>query len=479
MRWRVRPALYSNVFHTPYPPFPNSGTAQPKFDVRVDHDYSDGGKLSLSGGVAASEGVVHSGLGPFDVERGTRMSYASLSYDRGGRHIGIFTNLFNGEGANLLTVGATGTPLPLIFDTKTFDFNASDVRLVGTRHLLTFGGNFRHNTFDISLTPTGDDRNEGGGFLQDEIFLSDTYRWVIGGRIDKFSSIEKAVFSPRTTFMIKPTPSQTVRLSYNRAFRAPSYVNNNLDTVILNQVNLGVLHPLVSNFVFPVASIGNPDLTQETMTALELGYTGVVGGRATVNAAVYWNKTDDGIFFTQIGSYSGANPPATWPAVLPNYLLNFIPAPRLPSLFTYQNMGTVKDKGIELSVDGVVNEYVNAFANYSHQFTPVVEGFDISEVNLPPEHRLNLGANFSFNRYFGNVVFNYTDSAFWQDVLDARFHGDTDAYTLINAGFGVRWNEGRYVTSLNVTNLTNADIQQHVFGDILKRQVVGELRVNF
>ena len=130
-------------------------------------------------------------------------------------------------------------------------------------------------------------------------------------------------------------------------------------------------------------------------------------------------------------------------------------------------------------MDGVVNEYVNAFANYSHQWTPVVEAFDLSEINLPPQHRLNVGANFSSDRYFGSVAINYTDSAFWQDVLDARFSGSTEAYTLVNAGVGVRWSDGRYVTSLKVTNLSNADVQHHVFGDIMKRQIVGELRVGF
>ena len=416
------------------------------------------------------------------------MSYASLSYDRGGRHIGVFTNLLNGQGTNLLTVAASGRPLPLLLNTKTFDVNANDVRLVGTRHLLTFGGNYRHNTFEISLAPIDEPRNEGGAFLQDEIFLSDHFRWVVGGRIDKFSSIEKPVFSPHTTFMIKPAPAQTVRVSFNRAFRAPSFINNHLGTVILSQVNLGALHPLLSNFVFPVASAGNPDLKQETVTAIELGYTGVVAGRATVSASMYWNRTDDGIFFTQVGAYSAANPPVTWPSFLPGLpfplsalpasaLINFIPAPGLPSLFTYRNLGAVKDKGIELGVDGVVNEYVNAFANYSYQWTPVVEGFDLSEVNLPPQYRFNVGANFSYDRYFGNVAINYTDSAYWQDVLDVRFWGSTDAYVLVNAGFGVRWDDGRYTTSLKVTNLSNADVQRHVFGDIMKRQVVGELRV--
>ena len=53
----------------------------------------------------------------------------------------------------------------------------------------------------------------------------------------------------------------------------------------------------------------------------------------------------------------------------------------------------------------------------------------------------------------------------------------TDAYTLVSANFGVKWNGGKVVTSLKGTNLTNEDIQQHVFGDILKRSVSAEVRV--
>jgi iron complex outermembrane receptor protein len=490
----ARPAgTIDNAFNTPYPAYPNSGTAQPKFDVRVDYDYANGGTMSFSGGMARTEGAVHSGLGPFDVDRGTRMSYASVRYDKSGRHIGFFTNILDGIGANLLTVGVTGQPLPLNFKTKTFDVDYSDVYLAGERNVLTYGGNFRRNTFNISLAPIGKDRNEGGAFIQDEIFISDHLRWVIGGRVDKFSSIDNAVFSPRTTFMVKPSPAQTIRVSFNRAFRAPSFINNNLGTTILNQVNLSAIHPFLSNFIFPLGSVGNPNLKQETMTAIELGYTGILANRTTVNASVYWNRTDDGIFFTQVGSYSAANPPVTWPSYLPglpfplsalptSFLLNFIPAPGLPSLFTYQNLGTVKDKGIELSVDSVVNEHVNLFANYSYQFTPVVEGFSLSEVNLPPKNRINAGINFSYNRYLGNIAINYTDSAYWQDVLDARFHGSTKSYTLINIGFGVRWADGRYITSLKASNLgatgDNA-IQQHIFGDLIQTQVVGELRVKF
>ena len=37
----------------------------------------------------------------------------------------------------------------------------------------------------------------------------------------------------------------------------------------------------------------------------------------------------------------------------------------------------------------------------------------------------------------------------------------------------------KLVTSLKVTNLGNQEVQQHIFGDIVKRQIVGEARFTF
>jgi len=410
------------------------------------------------------------------------MSYFTTRYQKAGTRVAFFTNILNGNANNLLQRGPDGQPLPLGFDTTTFDIEASDVKTLGTRHVFSYGGNYRHNAFDITLAPNGDDRNEGGGYLQDEIFLGDHFRWVVGGRLDKFSSIDDAVFSPRTTFMVKPTHDHTIRVSYNRAFRAPSFINNNIETAIINQLNLGAINPLLNGviFNFPVAAVGNRDLVQETMNAFELGYTGqFVNNRVLVSAAVYRNKTDDAIFFTQSARYTAANPPPGWP--LPPVVLELIAAAGspLPSEFTYRNLGTVIDKGVELGVDAAVNRYVNVFTNYSYQWDPEVEGFPLSETNLPPNNRFNAGFNFSYGRFLGNMAVNFTDEAFWQDVLDARFAGPTDSYTLVNAAFGVRWLDDKLTTSLKVTNLANQEVMQHVFGDVLKRQVVGELRFTF
>lgn len=468
----------NNSFNTPYPAYENKGTAQPKFDARVDYDPASGGKVVFAGGVAGTEGVIHSGIGPFDIDSGSHLTYFTGRYERGRGRVAFFTNLLSGDAINLLSRGVNGQFLPLTFETQTYDVEASDSLTIANRHVLSFGANYRHNGFDISIAPNGDDRNEGGGYVQDEIFLGNHFRAVAGGRVDKFSSIDNAVFSPRVSFLVKPDADQTFRVSYNRAFRAPSFINNNIETTILNQVNLSAALPSLANFVFPVTAVGNPDLKQETMNAVEIGYTGVIRRRATVTAAVYWNTTDDAIFFTPVGFYGPTAPPPTWPPTVPTFILGLLPQP-LPSTFSYRNLGTVHDKGVELGVDMALNRHVNVFTNYSYQADPDVDGFDPSEVNFPPNNRFNAGFDFGVSRYFGNFNVNYTDSAYWQDVLDQRFAGTTKAYTLLNAAFGVNWMGDRVTTSFKVNNLANEEVQQHIFGDIIKRQIVGEARFSF
>jgi outer membrane receptor protein involved in Fe transport len=437
----------------------------------------------ISGGVAGTEGIIHSGLGPFDIGSETRLTYLTTRYQKAGRRIAFFTNLLDGGATNLLARTLTGQPLPLAFDTKTFDVEASDVRAIGTKQVLTFGGNYRRNTFDISLAPAGEDRNEGGGFLQDEIFLTDRFRWVVGGRIDKFSSIDDPVFSPRTTLLFKPDAAQTFRVSFNRAFRAPSFINNHLSTTVLTDVNLAALSPALARFIFPIQAVGNPNLKQETMTAYEVGYTGVIRNRATVTAAVYWNVTDDGIYFTPNAFYTPVNPPPGLAPLFVGILASLNPPVLLPSSFTYLNLGTIKDKGVELGVDAALNRYVNVFTNYSFQAKPVAEdlppGTTINDINWPAKNRFNAGFDFSYSRFLGNLLASYTDEAYWQDVLDARYSGTTEAFTLVNGAFGVRWAGDRVVTSVKVTNLANQEVLQHIFGDVLKRQVVGEVRLTF
>ena len=106
-------------------------------------------------------------------------------------------------------------------------------------------------------------------------------------------------------------------------------------------------------------------------------------------------------------------------------------------------------------------------------------GTGIADINWPSKNRFNAGFDFNYQHLLGNMSVNYTDSAYWQDVLDVRFAGTTDPYTTVNAGIGVKWLRDRVTTSLKMMNIGNEQVQQHIFGDIVKRQIVGEARFTF
>ncbi|MCC7123564.1 MAG: TonB-dependent receptor [Acidobacteria bacterium] len=493
--------LIPNQTGTSYPAFSNQGTSQPKLLGRLDYDDPDGRyKLVFEGGYSATDGIIHTGIGPFDMT-GVGLGYGTMRYTRGAFRFNVFTNILDGDANGLLAVGLDGRPIPFKFNTKTYDVELGHAKTIGTRQVITYGGNLRRNNFDLSIAPLGNSRTEVGGYVQDEIFINDQFRWNIGVRVDKFANIDNVVASPRTALIYKPLPDHAIRLSYNRAFRAPSLINNYLQTSIVNQLDLGLINPAFAGrtYNFPVAAVGNQDLVQENTNAFELAYTGVINNRATVSAAVYWTRNTDEIFFTQTNRYRATAPPPGWVSTLvpplplqqalgvlevlpPNCTLPENAANcttgGLPSEFSYRNLGKVINKGFELGIDGAVNEALNIFANYSFQAEPDPD-FDISEVNMPPQNRVNLGFNFSRSRYLGNMSYSWVDEAEWRDVLDARYHGPTKAYSQVNGAFGVKWAADRLVTTVKAINLLNEDVQSHVFGDILKRQIIGELRVTF
>jgi len=461
-----------------YPGFVNQGTTQPKFDARLDYDYEDGRKLSFSGGLAGTDGLMHTGIGPFDIDRGTTMAYGKANYSKSAFRAALFTNTLRGDATNLLSVNPlTGRPITFEFTTNTYDLDVSNVQSFGGRHVLSYGGNFRLNFFDLSIAPTSDDRTEFGVFAQDEIFLSDMFRWVVGGRVDRFDYIDNFVFSPRTALMIKPHEDHTFRVSYSRAYRSPSVINNHLNLVIAEPLDLRALGgPAV--YPLPVNITGNTDLKEQSLDAFEVGYSAVLG-RTVLSAAVYNNWVKNEILFTQdpTGNYTAANPPANWP--LPAAFLNFVPGRSLPGRLTYLNFGKSTQRGLELGINTTLNAYFDVFGNYSWQSEPDPEGFSLSELNLPATNRFNAGVSTNYKRLLGNLSVSYSDSAYWQDVLTAPYAGTTEAYTLVNASAGARWMGDRFTTTIKATNLGNDDVQQHIFGDIIKRQLMAELRVNF
>ena len=227
------------------------GTTQPKFDGRVDYDYPDG-----------SEAVV---LGR---RRRHRRHHAH-------RHRAVRHQQRLADGVRPGELPAQGAPRGRVLQhprrrrdqparprphgrahrrsssrrTRSTSRRRT-CRRSATRHVVSYGGNLRFNTFDLSIAPQSDNRTEFGVYAQDEIFLSNQFRWT-SARASIASTTSTTSCSRRaTTFMIKPQENQTFRVSYNRAYRSPSVINNFLDVTLTEPLPPRAVHP----------ALGEPDL---------------------------------------------------------------------------------------------------------------------------------------------------------------------------------------------------------------------------
>jgi outer membrane receptor for ferrienterochelin and colicin len=243
----------------------------------------------------------------------------------------------------------------------------------------------------------------------------------------------------------------------------------------------------LAGYSYPVRFEGSRNLKAPSLNAYEVGYSAAIAkDRIHLGAAFYINDTRHDISTRFADSYTSQNPPPDWP--LPPFVLDMLieanafgPGIGLPSLAVVDNRSEsskTRNKGIELSIEALLSRAIDVFSNYSWQAKPVTTGFNINEINQLPAHRFNAGMNFNHKRYLGNVSVGYVGRAYWQDVV--LYGGWTDAYTVINLSAGVRLDAmGKYTAMIKISNLANALVQNHIYGDILKRQITGEFRMRF
>lgn len=96
---------------------------------------------------------------------------------------------------------------------------------------LTLGVEYTYNRLhDRMLGYDRDTRqtiNTIGGYFQNE-WKSEKVNFLIGGRIDKNSQIDKAVFSPRANVRYTPVPMVGLRASFSSGYRAPQAYEEDL-----------------------------------------------------------------------------------------------------------------------------------------------------------------------------------------------------------------------------------------------------------
>ena len=132
-----------------------------------------------------------------------------------------------------------------------------------------------------------------GTYGQIETPLSRMLRVVLAGRYDKHDKYD-AQFSPKAALLFTPIVDQTLRVTYNKAFKSPSVLQT--DFYFPNfQPFIGVFGNLdgfdIKNAAGSIVNTIDP-IRPEINKTIELGYKGVIGQRVFVDIVGYQSKFD-------------------------------------------------------------------------------------------------------------------------------------------------------------------------------------------
>ena len=473
----------TNPGGTLYPEYENLDTNRYRVNGRLDYYGDEETTWSVSSGYSGLEGIFMSPGGPATMEKGTLQAFGKFDFTRRSMRVTAFMNHDAYEGMFL------NGNIPATQNDQTYNLDFSDTWHAGGPHYLTYGGNFRYNAYNNDLVPNAKNRRTHGAFLQDDLFLTEALRLVIGARWDYVDPMGNAI-SPRASLLIYPWNNHRFRLSYNRAFQAPSMLQNHLELPNI----LPITFPDFNNpgsgesVTVPILamSFGNERLEPKQLDAFEIGWSGQVGNQISLSVTGYWNEFRNAYQNVVSETYSGSNPPFNWPfdpALLDGPFSNSI-----PSEFLMQNLGKSTERGVEIGGEVSMGRSWTAFGNYSWQDIPELEDYDPvmmpdgSErlpVNLPPRHRFNVGLAYDEQRFFANGTVAYQDDAFWTDVLDSRAWGPTDSFSMVNAAAGVRFPRAGGVITVSALNLLDSRVQQHVWGDFIDRRIIGQVAYRF
>jgi len=420
----------------------DSGTRQPRFDLRADRVSVEGNEWILQAGSGQTRGWIATGLGPFDINPATSSSYVQARYRHGLHEFQANINHFDGDAINLVNA------IPFDFRSTTAHLSARGRAILGRRGVAGWGVELNRSDYNLSIAPAGDRRTIAGLFGEIDLALVPRLRLVVGARVDHFEETIGTVFSPRVALRFKPAALHTLRIAAGRAFRAPSVVETDLlvpaiPVAVLDwqeideqQVgfpffaalaevvcqaqpdNCGAPPGEIPDYVAVTAGTGSRDLEEERTDSIEIGYAGRIE-RFDLAVTVYHTWSEGGIDFPQVSSY-GFGPdgqPGTAddivfptdpdgdgideaPAVdvcpfvdaLPpfrdlcpnqpvpyNQFLSIMLDGLVPSEFQWANGADTEDQGIEFSLNWSGPRGLGAWFNYSWQDEPKSDGVPMSE----------------------------------------------------------------------------------------------------
>lgn len=298
--------------------------------------------------------------------------------------------------------------------------------LLNTR--VTLGGQYRYDRVSskeewLTDAQTGEPLGieQRSVYFQTETPIVPGVELVVGGRFDDHEDYESQ-FSPKAALLVKPTDDQTVRFTYNRAFKSPTTLQT---------------HFFIWDFVPFVGVFGNREgftvrdgagnvlrtvepLVPEENETFELGYRAVLGDRLYLDLTGYYANYESFLgSLRPINNLAGgeiahdaAGEPLISPAGNPQIVL------------TYQNLGAAKIFGSELGLRYAASRHVDLKGTFSWiDVTDLEESPsdpDATAVNSPPT-KLTLGTDFReiAGRFSGGVLMRHVTGYFFSSGINS------------------------------------------------------------
>jgi outer membrane receptor protein involved in Fe transport len=387
-----------------------------------------------------------------------------------------------------------------------------DRQFAGARGRVVAGLEFGRQAVD-SVDPNGAqtvyDRNRSTQY--GSVFGHVEYRFVprlhavASARWDR-STLHDGRVSPRVAAMYGLTPTQTLRVSYGRAFQVANLTASFLNIAVAPAIDLSpveaALAPVIGNTSLglknvPILAVGNDSLRVERIDSAEIGYQGVIGSRVLVNAGVYRNQLKDFIsnILPQIGtslgrlnpSFAAYKPPSSLsPAaatIVTQTLESVLPPPLsaalsndasgapIIALLSFVNFGSATTTGVEIGATYVLPAGWRAQGSYTGFHSSVS---DVSESPLLPNtpgHQFSVGVVYERRRISGAGRYRWVDGFPW---LAGTYVGPVPSYGVLDLNGSYRLT-GQITVGADVANLLDNSHYEAFGGDLLGRRALGHV----
>jgi outer membrane receptor for ferrienterochelin and colicins len=469
--------------------------------LRLDRYFENNQALTIEGGTASLEGPTFvTGIGRVEVTDVNRpwgrVNYNTLHWN--------FLGYYDTRKADKQVALSSGA---LLFEDSSNLHGEiqGNTAFAGGKGFLVGGVAYRQQKVDTA-DPTGfqtlmdssKSEHTQAVFGQFEYSLTPSLKAVVAARYDD-STLHEEQFSPKGSLVWAVTPTQTLRLTYNKAFQVPNYSEFFLRAPAGAPITAfapleAALAPLLGGRTLGLTSIpllarGNNDLTVEKIRSYEAGYSGIFGAKAYLTIDYYQSRVENFVTDLLPGVNSAFAPyvtPSFLPAPVAAQVLatlrgglgaNFAgltnQANGLPALvFSYANSGVVDTQGIDVALNYYVSDRVLADVNYSWF------DFDVKSKNerdqlLPngPENKVSGGFSYRGDQWNASVKARWVDGFPWAAGV---FVGDVPSYTTVDLGVTYKL-ANNWEIGVDVSNLLDKEHFESFGGDLLSRRALGHV----